>query len=69
MARLILCSLFTVLQVIALACTYDDAVRLNEFLSQKDRKPLKDTGYLMDTFPRNVGYLNPIQGEMCRSMG
>ena len=57
MRRFVLCALFLALQVLAVACTYEDHVRLNEFLSQKDKKPLKDTGYLMDALPRNLGYL------------
>ena len=56
MRRFVLCALFLALQVLAVACTYEDHVRLNEFLSQKD-ETLEDTGYLLDTLPENLGYL------------
>jgi hypothetical protein len=56
MRRFVLCALFLALQVLAVACTYEDHVRLNEFLSQRD-ETLEDTGYLLDALPENLGYL------------
>ena len=63
MPRSILCGLFLALQVLAVACTYEDHVRLNESLSPTDKEPLEDTGYLLDTLPGNLGYLitDPLQ--------